>query len=281
MYRLIVSAPFGNRLSFPYATSTLGTFTRHKRAGPLKRLWRVFRTVRYYPGLKAWKNRLGLPNPGLAALCERVAHARHTAGDPFTVKDKIVSVAGHCLDDWDHVLRVASGLVPDAIELNCSCPNCPGEDMTEDYGRVFGLAVAHTAGTTTRVIVKLPPVGHMSLATRAVAAGVRSFHCCNTLPTPAGGLSGKPLQALSLRAVEDVRHLLHARGLHPGVVIGGGGVTAMADATRFLAAGATHVSVASVLFFPWAWRRVRYLAEDLHELADRGVYRRPQASVNV
>lgn len=250
MEKVVIGAPFGNYLHFPHTTPTLGTFTLPPRGGLLWRLWRVLSTVRYYPRLGAWVNRLGLPNPGIDAY---LAKMRLPVG-------KIVSVMGHSNDDWWHLIDRVRPLEPLAIECNVSCPNCPGEDRT-DYARTFEV-IKRIAGFVP-VIVKLPPIGYESLVQHALAAGIDSFHCCNTLPTPGGGMSGKPLQPLSLRCLADVRQAAERGGHTLRWLIGGGGVTGMDDARRFFDAGATSVSVASVLFFPWRWASVCRIAAAL------------------
>lgn len=246
--KLIIGAPFGNYITMPFATSTLGTFTKEFRAGPLKRLWRVLKTVRYYPALQAWKNKLGLPNPGLETLFD--------VDDVEVYVNKIISISARTTDDWLHLLRSARCLRPAAVELNVSCPNTPYEVDKSNYAEVFGVA---SAELDSKVIVKLPPVGYETITDMALNAGVRGFHCCNTLPTPGGGLSGKPLQLLALEAVRHVSYVSR-RSEGKTVIIGGGGVTEWDDYRRFRDAGATNVSVASVLFFPWRWARIRNIA---------------------
>lgn len=235
MKRVVISAPFGNYLNFPEAASTLGTFTWEYRGGTMYRLWRCLRTLRYYPRLKAWVNKLGLPNPGIRSL-------------PYLgyYGDKIISVAAFNEEDWRRVLKAAASLCPLAIEMNISCPN------VEHYAAELDIAVDYS----DIVILKLPPVGYMPTAKRAASLGFRRFHCCNTLPTPGGGLSGKPLMQLSLRAVAEVRE-------HADVLIGGGGITSVEDAMKYFEAGATNVSLASCLFFPWNWSLPERIAHAL------------------
>lgn len=241
--RLIIGAPFGNWLNFPHAISTLGTFTAEYRGSFAYRLWRVARTVRYYPGIGAWKNRLGLPNPGV----ERGLTSKHF--------DKIISVLGRNDAEWRKVIDAAWRSHPLAIEMNVSCPNCGEHDET-DYEYVFQYA-RHLQSLPggPQFIVKLPPVNYRPMVERAFAAGIINFHCCNTMPTPNGGLSGKPLQPFSLEACRYV-----ASNFGGGILIGGGGVTTEADVDRFMDAGCTNVSVASVLFFPWKWPFVKRVA---------------------
>jgi len=82
---LIISAPFGNYIQPPGATPTLGTFTLADRPG---RVRRVLATVRYYRRLGAWVNKIGLRNPGIDWLVQRVE------SDGINVADKLVSIHG-------------------------------------------------------------------------------------------------------------------------------------------------------------------------------------------
>lgn len=254
--RLVLSAPFGNYLSFAGATSTLGTFTRQNRGGLTYRLWRMLRTLRYYPGIQAWKNKLGLPNSGIDSLWHRCVPPRY--GPVSYQSHKIISIAGFCLSDWHYCATLAFGLRPLAVECNVSCPNCPGEDKS-DYGEVFKALVelSKLHRSESPLIVKLAPLGYMRVARQALDAGIRSFHCCNTLPTPNGGISGKPLKAFSLQAIEDLRNYCHARDYDLDILIGGGGVTTANDINDYLDVGATSVAIGSHLLAPWHWLAVR------------------------
>lgn len=249
MRRLIISAPFGNYLRRPYATSTLGTFTRRPRGGVLWRAWRVLTTVRPWFRTGAWVNRLGLPNPGIAAL-------------PADCSDHIVSVHGFDKDDWDwlalHLEHAARP--PLAVELNLSCPNVNHAPQADEVR----AAVERLLGAGLTVIAKLPPVRWPDLATPLFDRGVRHFHCCNTIPTPAGGLSGKPLKPFSLWAVSQLRK----RFGKAATLIGGGGVTTPADVKEYLDAGADHVAVGSALFNPlFLCRALPLLAKAAEEYA--------------
>ena len=241
--KLIIGAPFGNYLGHKDCISTRGTFTAARRGGRLYRLWRVIRTVRYYHRIGAWVNRLGLPNPGIGSI-------------GYPVHNSILSVSARCNPDWHYVLRQSVAHHPLAVELNVSCPNCGDEDYT-DYGEMFDYARSIEENGGPRIIVKLPPVNYDERLASALFAGLTGFHCCNTLPTPGGGLSGKPLQPLSLDLCCVVRYSLP----DDGILIGGGGVTSVDDVRRFRNVGCTNVSIASALFFPWVWRRIPAMVE--------------------
>jgi len=232
---LVIAAPFGNYIQPDRATATLGTYTAAARPG---RLWRFVRTVRYYPRLRAWVNRIGLRNPGIDHFAERVRAGRI---DPA---DKILSIHGFEARDWQKLLDTAAALDrrPLAVELNMSCPNVGEVDWPAD---LFSRAVA--AGLP--VIAKLPPINYHLIFDRAMEAGVRAFHCCNTLPIPAGGLSGKPLMPLSLQCIRDIRSLA-GRAADDLTLIGGGGVTRPGDIDQYAHAGADHVAVGTKTMNP-------------------------------
>jgi dihydroorotate dehydrogenase len=254
MKPLVLSAPFGEYLVWPGATSTLGTYTRERRAGALRRAWRVLSTVRCYRRLGAWVNKLGLPNSGMQDLLIRISSGRVSA------EDKILSVSARSTEDWCWLIGAACySARAGYLELNVSCPNCDDAD-TSDYDAVFRYAVSKFGD---RAIVKLPPVGYLPTVDRALQSGVVSFHCCNTLPTPGGGLSGKPLKPLSLQAIADTRAAARDAGCALSYVIGGGGVTSLQDALDYTAAGATNIAVGSCLFKFWSWGRVKRIAERL------------------
>lgn len=239
----VISAPFGNYIQPTGATATLGTFTAHRRPG---RLWRVLRTVRYYPRLKAWVNQIGLRNPGMPWLLNRVAAGR------VTVRDKIVSIHGFDRDQWISLIEQAQRIQPRALELNMSCPNVGEVTWPDD---LFRTAIQ----SELPIIVKLPPINYELMLNQALDAGVRAFHCCNTLPVPAGGLSGAPLKPLSLRCIRALRVGTHGVTL---TIIGGGGIRTPADIDDYFDAGANHIALGTTTMKPrllWSYRSIEPL----------------------
>lgn len=265
MKRLIISAPFGNYWTssswLDVATPTLGTYTLEYRGGWWYRLWRILRTVRYYPGIKAWKNKLGLPNPGIARL---------VSGSEFSFFDKIISISARNTDSWITLTNIVSELNPLAIELNLSCPNCGDYDQSS-YNIIFNHCnkLRWQRNLSFEVIVKLPPINYLEYAKTALANGINSFHCCNSLPIDGrlGGLSGKPLKALSLDCVKTVKQLYEEKGRENSQtdlrIIGGGGITHQSDVDEYFNVGATNVAVASVLFNPFNWKRIKKIGKEL------------------
>lgn len=241
--RLIIGAPFGNYLSFPGAVSTLGTYTLERRAGPLLRLWRVLRTVRHFRG--AWINKLGLPSPGIFSL------------SPEKCEGKVLSVHGFDENEWDLLIEHAKFVEPVAMEMNFSCPNVL-KTAVREASHAARQAVLRLPATC-HVIAKLPPVKWLQWGEALHAAGVRWFHLCNTIPTTRGGISGKPLKPYSLWAVEDFRKRFGGEV----TLVGGGGITNLQDVKDYMSAGADKVSVASMLFNPFNWKKVKQFVEEL------------------
>ena len=238
MHPIVISAPFGNYLNVEGVTSTVGTYTVRNRAGFLRwRLfWRMLYTLRPMFRVKGWVNRLGLPNPGLEFLRSK---------GPAFLEGKLLSVHGFDEAEWDTLLEfVRTGCPPTmaGVELNVSCPNVGHLSVP---ATLFDKAMA----TGARVVVKLPPVNWWPTFQAAYAAGVRTFHCCNTLPSPAGGISGKPLKPVALDVIQRIRD----SGLAGIVIIGGGGITTEADIADYRRAGADHFGVGTVLFKPRYW----------------------------
>ncbi|HBS29344.1 MAG TPA: hypothetical protein DEB06_07815 [Phycisphaerales bacterium] len=245
---LVISAPFGNYIQPEGATPTLGTYTALRRPG---RWWRVLRTVRYYPRLGAWVNKIGLRNPGIDWLASRASSGG------VSLADKIVSVHGFSDDEWALLLDRVAALRPMAVELNMSCPNVGHINWP---GWLFQRAMA----TGCRVIVKAPPVNYEQMVEHALDAGVRTLHCCNTLPVPAGGVSGKPLKPVALACVRRVREVAGVRGVGGLSIIGGGGITTVQDIDDYAVAGATHVALGTKVMNPkylWSDAGVRPLIE--------------------
>ncbi len=240
---LIISAPFGNyiqptELDGKSATPTLGTFTNLRRPG---RLWRVLRTVRYSPSLGAWVNKIGLRNPGIDWLADRARSGR------IDLSDKLVSIHGFDGAEWDRLTAVAAELRPLGVELNMSCPNV-GHVNWPDW--LFERALARCAGVGALLVVKVPPVNYADMVRQALAAGVRVLHCCNTIPVPAGGVSGKPLKPVSIQCLREVRAGALAMGVADLRIIGGGGITTPADIDDYADAGADHVAIGTKCFNP-------------------------------
>ncbi|MHC4995492.1 MAG: hypothetical protein ACYTGQ_10610 [Planctomycetota bacterium] len=235
---LVVSAPFGNYVQPAGATATLGTFTAARRPG---RLLQILKTVRRYGRIGAWVNKIGLRNPGIDWLVERVENGK------VDVSDKLVSIHGFSDNDWKVLLEKIGRIKPMGVELNMSCPNVGEIDWPVG---LFKDAVACGVGEGLVVVVKIPPVNYTDLFSQAYDAGVRVFHCCNTLPVPAGGMSGQPLKPVSLQCIGQIRKDLGEERFAELTIIGGGGVREPGDIDDYAAAGVKRVAIGTRVMNP-------------------------------
>lgn len=237
---LIISAPLGNYLQFPGTTATLGTFTAADRGGRPKAIWRMLLTCRYYPRLKAWVNKLGLPNPGVDWYVARCNSGK------IRPADKLVSIHGFTPADWTALLEKVAPTKPLGLELNMSCPNIGHIGWPDD---LFAKAQA----TGLLVVVKIPPINWQPMFEQARAAGITHFHCCNTLPAPSaspnkgGGISGKPLKGVAMQVIQQLRRRDDFGEL---TLIGGGGIYEAADVEDYAKLGVRHVAIATKLMHP-------------------------------
>ena len=252
LQRVVVSAPFGNYVQPAGTTPTMGTFTLARRRG---RVGAILRTVRPYPKLGAWVNRIGLRNPGISWLEGKAARG-------YGLADKLVSVHGFNEEEWAELVDRGAALKPLGLELNMSCPNVAHQAPPA------GL-FAHAAACGVPVVVKLPPLRFRPMLDAAVAAGLRAFHCCNTLPVKGGGMSGRPLKPLALEVIEKLRALPGGEAL---TIIGGGGIQEADDLDEYAAVGADHFALGTVLMSPvvlFSHARVKPFLERARELAER------------
>jgi dihydroorotate dehydrogenase (NAD+) catalytic subunit len=215
-------------------------------------------------------NSIGLANPGIDRFVTRSLPQLDKLGIPIWV-----SVGGFETDDYaETCLRLDDLAEISAIELNVSCPNveAPVESATQ-------IVAAARLATRKQLWAKLSPavpdVGEVARA--AQAAGADGLSLVNTIRglkldertlRPAlgpgtGGLSGPALKPIALAAVATC---YRATGLP---IVGMGGVQSGRDALEFIAAGAQHVALGTVLFAdPDAPARVR---AELHAaLNERG-----------
>ena len=232
-------------------------------------------------------NSIGLQGPGIDAFLEKDLEWLRARG-----ARAVVSIAGGSVDEYT---RLASKLrhVTDvaAIEVNISCPN------VEDRGQVFACdpvaaaevitAVRRNTNPGTPVLAKLSPdvTDIVAIARSVVDAGADGLSMINTLlgmvidtdtmrPALAGitgGLSGPAVRPVAVRCVYQVHAAL------PDVpILGMGGIRTGLDALEFVLAGASAVSVGTVIFHdPSA--PVRVARELAVALAERGFHSLEQA----
>ncbi|NBO46546.1 MAG: dihydroorotate dehydrogenase [Actinobacteria bacterium] len=226
-------------------------------------------------------NSIGLQGPGVEAFI-----AKDLAWLAERGVRTIVSIAGTNTADYARLARrLSQEPAVAALEVNISCPN------VESRGEVFACdprgaasvvaAVRAEAARDLPVIVKLSPdvTDIVDIAGRVADAGADAVALINTLlgmvintdtlrPALAGitgGLSGPAIRPVAVRAVYQVHAAL------PNLpILGMGGIRTGLDALEFFAAGASAVSVGTVIFNdPSAPARVH--REIREELSRRGI----------
>lgn len=215
-------------------------------------------------------NSIGLANPGIDRFVTRNLPQLEKLGVPVWV-----SVGGFETDDYAEICsRLDDHAVVSAIELNVSCPNV--EAPAESAAQIVAAArVATRKPLWAKLSPAVPEVAEVARA--AQAAGADGLSLVNTIRglkldsatlLPAlgpgqGGLSGPALKPIALAAVATCFQATRMP------IVGMGGIQTGVDALEFIAAGARHVALGTVLFAdPDAPARVR---TELHAAAtERG-----------
>jgi dihydroorotate dehydrogenase (NAD+) catalytic subunit len=228
-------------------------------------------------------NSIGLQGPGVDAFLQRDLPWLLTQG-----ARAVVSIAGSSAAEYAELAaRLSDAPGVTAIEVNISCPN------VEDRGTVFACDASAAAtvieGVRSRTRYDIPVFAKLSpdvtdivaIARSCVAAGADGLSLINTLlgmtidtqtmrPVLAGltgGLSGPAIRPVAVRCIWQVKQAL------PDVpIIGMGGVRTGRDAFELILAGASMVSIGTVIFHdPSACDRI--LRELGEELASHGMER--------
>ncbi|MEO1237760.1 MAG: hypothetical protein AAFX76_13315 [Planctomycetota bacterium] len=115
-----------------------------------------------------------------------------------------------------------------------------------------------------------PTLNYGEMAEMAYGQGVRAFHCCNTLPVPAGGVSGLPLLPVALGCVRELRQRPWGGEV---AIVGGGGVREAGTLDEYDAAGVDGFAIGTVTMNPVllvSHRRVVPIRERAEALARVG-----------
>jgi dihydroorotate dehydrogenase (NAD+) catalytic subunit len=201
-------------------------------------------------------NAIGLANPGRERFLGDHLPRLQELGIPVWV-----SVGGFCAGDYAETCAALDGI--EAIELNLSCPN-----VGEAADSAAEIVAVCRAATSLPLYAKLsaahPDVA--AVATAVAGAGADGLSLINTLrglaldphtlkPVLArgsGGLSGPTLKPVALATV----HACYAATRLP--IVGMGGIATAQDVVEFVACGALHVALGTVLFAdPDAPTRIR------------------------
>ena len=219
---IYIAAPFGNYIKTKNTRSVAGSFTVEKRTGLLKQ---ILYTLRYKNG--AWYNALGLRNPGIEYGLQ---HYHRNRGD-------VLSIAAVNEGDW----KLLNDIIPDDIdvELNLSCPNIEHFVNYNDGVEIF-------LNDKRKVIAKLSPNATKTDIQTLINNGFNSFHCCNTLPTKHGGMSGKKLTIHIERLIRIIKYFKS-----DSEIIAGGGINHINDIEYYKQLGVHSFSLGTVCFNPY------------------------------
>jgi dihydroorotate dehydrogenase (NAD+) catalytic subunit len=204
-------------------------------------------------------NSIGLANPGIDRFLTRNLPQLEELGVPLWV-----SVGGFEADDYAEIcLRLDDYSAVSAIELNVSCPNV--EAPVETAAQMVSAArLATRKPLWAKLSPAVPDIAEVARA--AHAAGADGLSLVNTirglkldehslrpvLGPGQGGLSGPALRPIALAAVATCYQATQLP------IVGMGGIESGQHALEFIAAGARHVALGTVLFAdPDAPARVR------------------------
>lgn len=212
---------------------------------------------RVHPTAQGMLNAVGLQGPGVRYWLDHIVEDLAATGATI-----VASIWGRSVEDYAQAAALLAD-APDAVvavEVNLSCPNLEGR------GSIF----AHDAALSGDVIAATAACGRprwaklsantdriIDVADAVVDAGAEALTCVNTLLglaydpetlEPAlgaggGGLSGRAIHPVAVRAVHDIH-----RALPDVPIIGVGGVASAWDAVEFLLAGASAVQVGTASF---------------------------------
>lgn len=229
-------------------------------------------------------NAVGLQGPGVAHWIDHELPALVATG--ATV---VCSIWGRSVEDYHRAAELLRDAPPEvvAVEVNLSCPNLEGRGAIFAHDRALSAeVVAATGGCGRPRWAKLSPNTDriVEVAAAVADAGAEAVTLVNTLlglvidPTtwePAlgnggGGLSGRAIHPVAVRAVYDVH-----RALPDLPIVGVGGVASGWDAAELMIAGARAVQVGTATFAdPRACARISdelaalVVARGMHRISD-------------
>lgn len=236
---------------------------------------------RVHPTPQGMINAVGLQGPGVEHWLDHELPALIATG--ATV---VCSIWGRSVDDYRAAADLLAGAPPEvvAVEVNLSCPNLEGRGSIFAHDATLSAeVVAATVGCGRPRWAKLSPNTDrlVDVAAAVGDAGAEAVTLVNTvlgmvidpvtwqpaLGNGGGGLSGRAIHPVAVRAVHDVR-----QALPDLAIVGVGGVASGWDAAELMLVGANAVQVGTASFAdPRACARV---GDELAALlSDRGIHR--------
>ena len=242
-----------------FGFTEVGSVTPKPQAGnPRPRLFRL-------PEDGAVINRLGFNNDGVETVVRRLERRR---GRPGIVGVNLGKNRSSEDAVADYVIGIkAAARLADFLVVNVSSPNTPGLRALQSRDHLEGLLDAALAARAEAAPDDPPPLllkiapdltdeDKRDIAAVSLAAPIDGLIATNTTierpaelasrhAAEAGGLSGRPLFALSTRVLSEMYRL--TRGKVP--LIGVGGIASGADAYAKVRAGASLVEVYTALIY--------------------------------
>ncbi len=272
------TAGYGNEFAPFFDLATIGAVVT-KSIAPFA--WAGNPAPRVHPTPQGMINAVGLQGPGIEHWLAHELPALTATG--ATV---VCSIWGRSIDDYRRAAEMLASAPPEvvAVEVNLSCPNLEGR------GSIF----AHDVDLSAEVVAATAACGRprwaklsantdriVDVAGACGEAGAEAVTLINTLlgltfdrdtlqpslGNGGGGLSGRAIHPVAVRAVYDVRQA------HPDLpIVGVGGVATGWDAIELMVAGAQAVQVGTASFAdPRACARI---ADDMVTFAtQRGIAR--------
>jgi dihydroorotate dehydrogenase (NAD+) catalytic subunit len=212
---------------------------------------------RLHPTPQGMLNAVGLQGPGVEHWLVDGLPALLDTGASV-----VASIWGRTVDEY----RAAAAALATApaqvvgVEINLSCPNVEGRGaiFAHDAERSAAVVAATAVARRPRWAKLSPNTDRLvDVAAACVAAGAEALTLVNTvlgmvydertlgpaLGAGGGGLSGRAIHPIAVRAVHDV----HA-GLPDVAIVGVGGVAGGWDAAELMLAGASAVQVGTATF---------------------------------
>jgi len=212
---------------------------------------------RLQPTPQGMMNAVGLQGPGVQYWLDHVVDDLVACGATI-----VASIWGRSVDDYAQAAELLAGAPPSvvAVEVNLSCPNLEGRGSIFAHDAALSAEVIEaTSGCNRPRWAKLSANTDriIDVADAVMVAGADAVTCINTLLglaydpqtlAPAlgaggGGLSGRAIHPVAVRAVHDVH-----RALPDVPIVGVGGVASAWDAVELLLAGASAVQVGTASF---------------------------------
>ncbi len=255
-----------------------GTITPRAQPGnPSPRIFRL-------PQAEALINRMGFPNDGMEAIAQRMAQVQFKGIRGANIGKNAATPLTDATQDYLACLRRLAPCA-DYITINVSSPNTTGLRSLQAAEHLRPMLVtlleerarlAPQLGRQLPMLVKLAPDltddQLQGIAALLIELSIDGVIATNTtlsrpdglgpLATQAGGLSGRPVQALSLATVTKLRTLLGPT--FP--IIGVGGIGSGSDALAMRRAGADLVQMYTGLIY----RGPQLIKEVLHAFNNAG-----------